>query len=319
MSVLILRGLLLTLEALAISALLPLVAWAAGLLIRHNAAKRHQIWLAVFGVLLALPLLALVAPPRMLWLHASAPVPVDVVMAAPVTAAYASTWSMESLIAIAAAPLCALWIAGVLWNLSRLALGAWGLSRLRRNSIAFDRVAGVEIRLGSGPLTFGWLKPVIILPKDAPHWSRERRDAVLGHELAHIARRDSVTQWLAALACAFYWPNPLIWLGAKRLRREAEIAADDAVLAAGVQPSVYAAELVRLAADSRGAARFAVAMASPGSLEARVTSVLSPTPSRAGVTPMDALKLALLGAGSAIALALVRPISRWPRLRRLHR
>ena len=306
MSLLILRGLLLAAEALAISAALPLLSWITGLFIRRNAARRHLVWLAAFGVLLALPLLALMAPPRMLMLQPAPLVPVDVAMAAPVVATYAQSWSVESLIAIAAAPLCALWLLGVAWNLLRLALGAHGLMRMRRSSTAFDRVAGCDVRLGGGPLTFGWLKPIIILPHDAPRWPRERLDAVLKHELAHVARHDSATQWLAALACAFYWPNPLVWLGAKALRRDAEMAADDRVLAAGVQPSVYAAELVRLAADARGS-RFAVAMATPSSLEARVTSVLSPNPSRAGVTPMDVLKLALLGGTCAVALAFARP------------
>lgn len=307
MSILILRGLLLASEALVISALLPLLAWATGLFLRRNAALRHLVWLAAFGVLLALPLLALMAPPRMLMLQQAASVPVDIAVAAPVAATYAQSWSVEAIIAVAAAPLCALWLLGVAWNLLRLALGAHGLMRLRRSSTAFDRIANCDVRLGGGPLTFGLFKPLIILPFDAPRWSRDRLDAVLRHELAHVRRHDSATQWLAALACAFYWPNPLIWLGAKALRRDAEMAADDAVLAAGVQPSVYAAELVRLAADARPGNRFAVAMATPSSLEARVTSVLSPTPSRAGVTPMDALKLGLLGGACALALAFARP------------
>jgi beta-lactamase regulating signal transducer with metallopeptidase domain len=307
MSLLILRGLLLTVEALVISALLPLISWAVGAFFRRNAARRHLVWLAVFGIMIALPLLALLVPPRVMALPSAPPVPVDIAMAAPVTATYAHTWSIEAIIAIAAAPLCALWLIGVAWNLLRLALGAHGLWRMRRASTAFDRVGDCDVRLGnSGPLTFGVLKPVIILPYDAPRWSRERREAVLRHELAHVARRDSLTQWLAALACAFYWINPLVWVAAKALRRDAEMAADDAVLASGVQASLYAAELVRLAADTQGA-RFAVAMASPSSLEARVTSVLSPNPSRAGVTPMDALKLALLGGACAVALAFARP------------
>src|ERR1700744_5024503 len=107
MSLLILRGLLLTAEALLISALLPLISWAVGGFLRKNAAMRHLVWLAGFGVLLALPLLALMLPPRTLTLQQAAPVPVDVAMAAPVAATYAQSWSVESLIAIAAAPLCA--------------------------------------------------------------------------------------------------------------------------------------------------------------------------------------------------------------------
>lgn len=306
MSLLILRGLLLTAEALAISALLPLLAWLTNAFLRRNAALRHLVWLSVFAVLVTLPLLALILPPRVLHLPAAPPVPVDVAMAAPVTAVYVDHISIESIIAVLAAPLCALWLLGVSYNLLRLGLGAHGLMRLRRNSTAFQTVEGCDVRLGAGPLTFGWLKPIILLPNDAPSWPKARLDAVLAHELAHVRRRDSITQWLAALACAFYWPNPLMWLGARALRRDAEMAADDAVLAGGVQASGYAAELLRLASDARGP-RYAVAMAAPSALEARVKSVLSPTPSRKGVTRMDALRLACLGSTAALALALARP------------
>ena len=53
MSLLILRGLLLAAEALAVSALLPLMVWMTGIFLRRNAAMRHLVWLAAFGVLSA--------------------------------------------------------------------------------------------------------------------------------------------------------------------------------------------------------------------------------------------------------------------------
>lgn len=307
MSLLILRGLLLAAEALLISALLPLMSWAVSVFLRKHASLRHLVWLAVFGVLVALPLLALMVPAHTLMLKPATPVRVDVVMAAPVVATYVDHWSLEAIIAAAVAPLCAIWLAGVAWNLLRLALGLHGLARLRRTSVAFDRIQGCDVRLGGGPLTFGFFKPVIILPKDARDWPRARLDAVLRHEMAHVRRYDSLTQWLAALACAFYWPNPLVWLGARALRRDAEMAADDMVLASGVQASVYAAELVRLAALAQGPRLLTLAMAQPSSLEARVTAVLSPAPSRAGVSAATALKLGLMGSACAVALAFARP------------
>jgi hypothetical protein len=311
MTMLVMRCLLFTAEALAVSTLLPLLAFLVGAFFRGRAALRHLLWLSAFAVLLILPLLALLVPAQVMTLDPGPAIPVVVTMAAPVTATYAESWSLEGIISAMLAPLCALWLAGMVFHLSRLALGAYGLHRLYARSTAF---AGLDdVRLGDGgPMTFGLRKPVILLPRAAAHWPQARLDAVLRHERAHIRRHDSITQLLAELACAFYWPNPLVWLGARRLRRDAEIAADDAVLASGLQASAYATQLVQVAAEFAGSPRLmAMAMAAGSTLEARVTSVLSPEPSRKGVSRMDALKLAALGSVAAFALAMARPDLAW--------
>lgn len=311
MTMLVMRCLLFTAEALAVSTLLPLLAFLIGAFFRGRAALRHLLWLGAFAVLLILPLLALLVPARVMTLDPGPAIPVVVTMAAPVTATYAESWSLEGIVSAMLAPLCALWLAGMVFHLSRLALGAYGLHRLYARSIAF---AGLDdVRLGDGgPMTFGLRKPVILLPRAAAHWPQARLDAVLRHERAHIARHDSITQLLAELACAFYWPNPLVWVAARRLRRDAEIAADDAVLASGLQASAYATQLVQVAAEFAGSPRLmAMAMAAGSTLEARVTSVLSPEPSRKGVSRMDALKLAALGSVAAFALAMARPDLAW--------
>jgi hypothetical protein len=133
---------------------------------------------------------------------------------------------------------------------------------------------------------------------------RERLEAVLAHERAHLRRRDCLTLLLAQIVCAFYWPNLLLWLASRSMRREAEIAADNAVLAGGMRASDYAAQLLQLAGQTLRLP--AVAMAAP-SLEARVKSVLSPAPSRNGVRAMDVFKIAWMGLAAAMALAFVRP------------
>ena len=61
------------------------------------------------------------------------------------------------------------------------------------------------------PMTFGVLRPTVLLPEEARAWSGERRRVVLLHELAHVLRGDAVTHLLARTALALHWWNPLAW------------------------------------------------------------------------------------------------------------
>jgi ElaB/YqjD/DUF883 family membrane-anchored ribosome-binding protein len=161
-----------------------------------------------------------------------------------------------------------------------------------------------------GPITWGLLRPVVLLPRKSLFWPGERLHAVLLHELAHVHRRDSLSQMLSLVACALYWPNPLVWLGARALRREAEMAADDAVLVSGMAPSEYAGELLHVAAEFRAqglSASMPLSMAAPSALSARVQSVLTPTKQRSGVTSMDVLKMAAVALLATSALVAARP------------
>lgn len=331
-----LRALLFAGECFAASTLLLSLAWAASAFLRQ-ASVRHFVWLTAFGVLLVLPVTALIVPPKIVVLHSIAAAPEVPVFIEP---AAASVPADEAVPAVLADPapqsawpsfdavdlalvLFVLWLAGFCWAALRLGVGALGLAALRRQSRPYALSANdlpkldsnrreCELRLSGsqdGPMTWGLLRPVVLLPNAAPRWSRERLQAVLLHELAHVRRHDSLTQSLSLLACAFYWPNPLVWLGARALRREAEIAADDAVIGFGVRPSAYAGELLQLASEFRGhgLAVSGVSMAQRSSLEARVKSVLAPNQSRRGVTTMDALKIACLGFAATALLALARP------------
>ena len=79
----------------------------------------------------------------------------------------------------------------------------------------------------SAPSLFGFLRPVILLPRQAA----AGRDAaalklILLHELAHLKRRDLWAQILSSCVIALHWFNPMVWIAARRLRAEAEMAAD---------------------------------------------------------------------------------------------
>jgi beta-lactamase regulating signal transducer with metallopeptidase domain len=133
------------------------------------------------------------------------------------------------------------------------------------------------------PMTWGARRPVVLLPEDARAWPAARRREVLTHELAHVRRGDWLARLLAALVCALHWFNPLVWLAARRLRDEQELACDDAVLASGVRPSDYAAHLLDVARGLRappGIAQAAVAMARASQLSDRLLAVLDDSRSR---------------------------------------
>ncbi|HEY4113262.1 MAG TPA: M56 family metallopeptidase, partial [Rhizomicrobium sp.] len=244
----------------------------------RSAALRHFVWLTAFGAMLMLPVAAVVVPPQIV-MHRAADVTTTRVAVAAIgtTSAPLATEPFVRVAAKrtrnittrdAALALFALWAIGFLWAAMRLFFGAIGVNALHMSSsrIASDDIdpdcAGCELRLASensGPMTWGFVRPVILLPAEAVHWSSERRRAVLLHELAHVRRRDSLAQILSLMACALYWPNPLAWIGARAMRRDAEIAADDRVIDAGVKPSAYARELLQLAEEYRGLRRAAVA------------------------------------------------------------
>lgn len=149
----------------------------------------------------------------------------------------------------------------------------------------------------ASPMTWGFWRPIILLPAESSEWPDERLRVVLRHELAHVKRWDCLTQEIAGVVCALYWFNPLTWLAARRMRAEREKACDDFVLNAGARPAEYATHLVEVARQFASANwRGAVAMARPSGLEQRVTAILDDRRRRgrlAGVT-VAAIVLAIV-------------------------
>jgi len=149
---------------------------------------------------------------------------------------------------------------------------------------------GVDLLLGPRPglvATWGWRRPVVMLPASASEWSAERMRVVLLHELAHARRGDWLLQMAAEALRCVWWFNPLAWMVSARLRRESEHAADDLVLARGVPAATCATHLVELARDVRRHRRTwlpAPAMARSSNLERRLSAMLNPRTNRRPMT-----------------------------------
>jgi beta-lactamase regulating signal transducer with metallopeptidase domain/uncharacterized GH25 family protein/thiol-disulfide isomerase/thioredoxin len=152
------------------------------------------------------------------------------------------------------------------------------------------------------PMVVGIYRPVVLLPDDADTWSHERRHLVLLHELAHVQRRDVLTQTMATLACAVYWFNPLAWWGASEMKRLREIACDDAVVTHSRVPAKYAQTLLDVAKRYRcQPMASAVAMARSSNVENRISAILSSTRNRAILTTRSARAFAAVSVMAAAA------------------
>ncbi len=110
------------------------------------------------------------------------------------------------------------------------------------------RIGVVTSRSLAAPVAFGWWHPTIGLPVDfcAAH-SRVEQDAMLVHELAHLAARDPLWLALADAATALLWWHPLVWWARHQFRTACEAAADEASLLLEDGPTVLASCLVNLA------------------------------------------------------------------------
>src|SRR4029077_5575129 len=130
---------------------------------------------------------------------------------------------------------------------------AWGgLLRQVRGELGVRRPVALVVGGDRAmPMTWGWRRPVILLPAGAEAWPEARRRAVLLHELAHGAPQDYPAQLAAEAVRALYWFNPRVWMAPRRLRIESEHACDDQVLAAGARPSDYAGDPLDIARSLR--------------------------------------------------------------------
>jgi antirepressor regulating drug resistance, predicted signal transduction N-terminal membrane component len=78
------------------------------------------------------------------------------------------------------------------------------------------------------PLTFGTIKPVIIIPK-VFLCDEKLLEFSLLHELTHIKRLDVLVKLLLAISICIHWFNPFVWLMCFFVDRDIELACDEEV------------------------------------------------------------------------------------------
>ena len=323
---------LLAVLTIKVSAILLLALIGALCLRKSSAAARR--WVLAVGVVSAVAAPALhflpippvrVAPVEPLVFDAL-PLRPDVPFTEPAVAAVASDDVVGRLAvtiwlvgAVASAGVLLVGLARLRWlraSSSRVEDGPWHrLCVDLAGSCGLGR--GVDLLLGPRPglvATWGWRRPVVMLPVSASEWPAERMHVVLLHELAHVRRGDWVLQMSAEALRCVWWFNPLAWAVRARLRRESEHAADDLVLARGVPAATCAGHLVELVKEVRKHRRTwlpAPAMARPSHLERRLSAMLNPRTNRRSMTRLARFgSLGVLVSASLVVAALhVGPVS----------
>jgi TonB family protein len=199
-----------------------------------------------------------------------------------------------------------IWAAGASFVLLRLIVGIASAARMTRSAKNVDGVLYSD--RAATPMTWGFFRPVVILPAYAIEWSTEERDLVLRHERAHIARRDWLWQILANVTTAVFWFHPLMWIANIQLRREAEGAVDDCVLANGIAPSDYASRLLDVARHLQTTREplGVIPMIRKPELESRVRSILDPSRRRATAGFFIRCAIALAAFALILSIAVTR-------------
>lgn len=171
-------------------------------------------------------------------------------------------------------------------------------------------IKNVEIAQSSSarmPYTIGAGRPLIVLPETFCSASEDHLLSVLGHEMAHVARRDYLTNLACELALLPISFHPLAFLIKKQIDRARELACDELVSKRLLPRKLYARSLV-WAADVSSQTRSQALMLSmfdARSLEERVMRLTSNRKmlSRSMAQALTSIILSTLCA-AAIALSL---------------
>ena len=311
-------------------ALIALVLWLllAGLA-GVSARKRYLLRCAAFALMVLSPALTFAwlwsgAPPEPV-VEGLAPAPAI----APLGEVVASTWSQPLTWVVA------VWCLGALVCLVRISGGLYQVLRLGRRDVGIDlsprwqqrfeslardfgvraRARVVESSAVCVPAVIGCVRPVVMLPaRIFSGLSDAQIEALIAHELAHVARHDYLVNIVQSVAEALLFYHPAVWWVSRGIRVEREYCCDDLAVAATQNGLAYAHALTALE-SWRGAQPQLGVSTLGGSLMTRIQRLvgLEPTPKRGALRPAHAIA-GLLVAGSLGASAFALTSLPEPRL-----
>jgi beta-lactamase regulating signal transducer with metallopeptidase domain len=182
---------------------------------------------------------------------------------------------------------------------------------------AFATAGGVDVEILESveipsPVTLGARRPLILLPPGFfATASADEVTTALGHEMAHVRRRDYAVNLLCEILLLPLAFHPAVRWVRRRLAETRELACDEAVLETLLRPRAYARSLLSLAAAAAGLPRPSITLgvADAPFLEVRMKSILNPpaplSPKRTRAS-LGAAILLLVALGTAAASFPVR-------------
>jgi TonB family protein len=135
--------------------------------------------------------------------------------------------------------------AGVALRTIWLVLGACRLHRLARSAVPLtplpEVILDAQTRTGvsaivcvsdaaAGPITFGFRRPMVILPPSVLMMGLDLQTAVVSHELVHVRRRDWLQMVVEEAVRTVFWFHPAIWWLINRIQLSREHVVDEAVI-----------------------------------------------------------------------------------------
>lgn len=106
----------------------------------------------------------------------------------------------------------------------------------------------------AAPLSYGVIRPVILMPKNTEWKNIYQLRYVLEHEYVHIRRLDMLTKMIMIAAVCIHWFNPLVWVMYILFNRDLELSCDETVVRRfGMDiKSVYATALISMEEKKSG-------------------------------------------------------------------
>jgi beta-lactamase regulating signal transducer with metallopeptidase domain/nitrous oxidase accessory protein NosD len=238
-------------------------------------------------------------------------------------AGLAATTSFRSLITPALPWLAVSWLLGVVLLSLRHFGGWWRVRTWRRTGKrlvqeAAERLASeIGRKLGLRrlvpimksadvltPMLVGTVRPMILLPlRVITGFSVCELEAILAHELAHLARGDAWANLLQIVCETLLFYHPGVWWISRQARIERENAADDLATAVCADRLQYVNALARLA-EQTIAPSLALA-ATDGPLLTRIRRLLLPPPRPSGATSDWAVSALIAGGLFLVMLILI--------------
>lgn len=187
-----------------------------------------------------------------------------------------------------------------LWQLQRLRLNASRmvspemdsiLNRLRGRFCIRREIALLKSPHIEGPLTAGIFRPFVMLPAHLSWDNAAEREAILAHELVHVARWDALWNLAIQVICRAFPIQPLNGFAGRQFRKEMDFVADSlAAQTSGIRVELVQCLLrfsnhhVEAASVTKGNSPLAACMASFDSMlgqriEALLTETNLPCPS----------------------------------------